>query len=233
MTCICVVGMHRSGTSCLTGIMQGLGVELGEVYTENLHNKKGNRENGRVVTLNDAVLTHNGGAWNNPVSVTRWTAAHARERDAIVSELANRGADYWGFKDPRTLFTLPFWLEGMPAPRFIGTFRHPQRVALSLQKRDGSSLEAGWSLWARYNEQLLALATTAPFPITDFDQADSTYLDDVLTKLVALGLDAALLDQGREFFDPALRNQTGADVSGTQLPPAIAELYERLRNYSC
>ena len=43
MACICVVGMHRSGTSCLTGIMQRMGIELGEVFTENEFNKKGNR----------------------------------------------------------------------------------------------------------------------------------------------------------------------------------------------
>ena len=42
---ILMLGMHRSGTSCLTGIMQALGVHLGEVFTESTWNKKGNREN--------------------------------------------------------------------------------------------------------------------------------------------------------------------------------------------
>jgi hypothetical protein len=232
MSCICVVGMHRSGTSCLTGIMQGLGVELGEVYTENLHNRRGNRENGRIVTLNDAVLNLNGGAWNNPLIVTRWTREQAIERDAVIRELSNRDAPYWGFKDPRTLFTLPFWLDGMPAPQFIGTFRHPQRVALSLQKRDSSTLQSGWSLWARYNERLLELAEQQPFPITDFDQSDAPYLDDVLSKLMSLGLNEQLAEQGRDFFDPALRNQTGSDVSAVELPSPIAALHSRLRAYT-
>ena len=229
MSCICVLGMHRSGTSCLTGIMQGLGVELGEVFTENLHNRRGNRENGRIVFLNDHLLNSHGGAWNNPVVTTSWTAEQAQERDAIVAELSNRGAAYWGFKDPRALFTLPFWLEAIDQPKFIGTFRHPQRVALSLNKRDDSPLEAGWELWRRYNERLLELADEYGFALVDFDADDATYLDSVIRQLVALGLDPDKAEQGRQFFDPALRNQAGAPVD-VELPQAVADLYAELRN---
>jgi hypothetical protein len=111
--------MHRSGTSCLTGIMQGLGVELGEVFTENLYNKRGNRENSRIVILNDAVLNTNKGAWNRPVVVSEWTPEQAHERDSIIRELERRETVHWGFKDTRTLFTLPFWLEIIESPLFI------------------------------------------------------------------------------------------------------------------
>jgi hypothetical protein len=223
--------MHRSGTSCLTGIMQGLGVELGEVFTENLFNKRGNRENGRIVVLNDAVLRHNNAAWNQPLVVSNWTLEMEGERDRIINELSSRPATHWGFKDTRTLFTLPFWLEGMETPRFIGTYRHPQRVALSLNHRDQSPLEYGWELWYRYNTRLLELSELYHFALTDFDQPDEAYLDDVLAKLVQLGLDSKLVDKGREFFDPKLRNQTGASVDDVQLPAKVTDLYERLRNY--
>ena len=95
MTCIIVLGMHRSGTSCLTGILQGCGVELGEVFTCNPHNQRGNRENARIMILNDAILAHNGGAWNDPVDVQNWTAEHIIERDEIINELASGGAKHW------------------------------------------------------------------------------------------------------------------------------------------
>ena len=68
---ICVLGMHRSGTSCLTGILQNFGVELGEVFTENPHNKRGNRENSRIVFLNEALLTYNDAAWNKPAVISK------------------------------------------------------------------------------------------------------------------------------------------------------------------
>lgn len=40
---VIVLGMHRSGTSCLTGLLQQAGVALGNVVKEAAHNKKGNR----------------------------------------------------------------------------------------------------------------------------------------------------------------------------------------------
>lgn len=222
--------MHRSGTSCLTGIMQGLGVELGEVHTENLHNKRGNRENDRIVALNEAVLECNRAAWNNPRVAERWTPEMAQERDEIVAEMSSRGAEHWGFKDTRTLFTLPFWLEAIDEPRFIGTFRHPQRVALSLQKRDNAPLEHSWELWRRYNARLLELQQQFGFVLVDFDAVDDDYLSSVMAGLLQLGLDETRAEQGRAFFDPSLRNQSAANTDDAGLSPEIMALYDQLRS---
>ncbi|MDP7154015.1 MAG: sulfotransferase family protein [Gammaproteobacteria bacterium] len=223
--------MHRSGTSCLTGIMQGLGVELGEVFTENLYNKRGNRENSRIVNLNDAVLNTNKSAWNRPVVVSKWTPEQAHERDSIIQELQGRIAAHWGFKDTRVLFTLPFWLEAIESPLFIGTFRHPHRVALSLRNRDQSPPEDGWELWRIYNERLLELVEQYGIALTDFDQPDELYLSDVLDKLIALGLDPALAARGGEFFDPDLRNQASSSVDGVSLPADVLSVYDELLNH--
>jgi hypothetical protein len=232
MACFCVLGMHRSGTSCLTGIMQNFDVELGEVFTENLYNKKGNRENGRIVFLNDAVLATNGGAWDKPVAVTHWSSEEASERDAIITQLQSRATLHWGFKDPRALFTLPFWLEAIGEINFIGTFRHPHRVAMSLNSRDDTPLETGWELWYAYNQRLLELAQNHRFPIADFDKEPDDYLDDTLAKLVSLGLDPAKQATARQFFDSGLRNQAASSVADIALPTHVSELYAQLRAYS-
>lgn len=229
MTCICVLGMHRSGTSCLTGIMQGLGVELGEVYTANEHNPRGNRENDAIVVLNEELLNAAGGSWYEPVTVTSWTAEQAAQRDAIIADLSQRGSDYWGFKDTRTLFTLPFWLEALDTPRLIGTFRHPHRVALSLHKRDKTDVRFSWQLWRTYNLRLLDVAAEHGCELIDFDREPEAYLNTVIDKLVALGLDRDHAERGREFFDPQLRTQTDADISQQVLPDEIIDLYKRLR----
>jgi hypothetical protein len=232
MSCICVVGMHRSGTSCLAGIMQNFGVELGEVFTDNLHNKRGNRENGRIVFLNDAVLATNQAAWNNPIVVSKWTRQEAGERDSIIKELEQKPAEHWGFKDTRALFTLPFWLEAIESPKFIGTFRHPHRVALSLNNRDGSSIEAGWELWYRYNLRLMELLRQYGFALADFDQAPDVYLDDTLNKMAALGLDPKFAAKARDFFDPGLRNQADSNIDDVTLPAHVLGLYHELQDYN-
>jgi hypothetical protein len=232
MSCICVLGMHRSGTSCLTGIMQNLGVELGEVFTDNLHNKRGNRENGRIVFLNDAVLVTNQGAWNNPLVVSKWTKQEARERDSIIKELEQKSSEHWGFKDPRALFTLPFWLEAIANPKFIGTFRHPHRVALSLNSRDSTPFEDSWELWYRYNLRLMELLRQYGFALADFDQDPDIYLEDTLNKLIALGLDPELAPKAREFFDSGLCNQAGSNIDNVSLPPHVLDLYHELQDYN-
>jgi hypothetical protein len=42
---VSILGMHRSGTRCLTGTMQEAGLVLGKFSTFNEFNRKGNREN--------------------------------------------------------------------------------------------------------------------------------------------------------------------------------------------
>lgn len=231
MSCICVLGMHRSGTSCLTGIMQNFGVELGEVFTENLYNKRGNRENYRIVVLNDHLFATNQCSWDNPRVVTRWTGQEAAERDRIIAELRNKRSKHWGFKDPRALFTLPFWLEAIKNPKFIGTFRHPHRVALSLNHRDGTAFEDGWKLWQIYNRRLLELAKLHGFALVDFDQETDVYLGDTLNKLVALGLDPKLAPRAREFFAPGLRTQMDSNIDVERLPADVLDLYQQLQTY--
>lgn len=227
MSCIIVLGMHRSGTSCLTGIMQRFGVELGDVFTSNPHNKKGNRENAEIMLLNDQVLAENGGSWNNPVTVTNWNEQHREERDAIIKKISSVTARHWGFKDPRTLLTLPFWLEAVQ-PQFIGTVRHPIRVARSLNKRGGISIEQGLSLWLEYNKRLLQLVREHQFPVMNFDLPAKTYLADVVTKLTELGLDEDKSEQATEFFDQNLRTQLSDSVDSEPLPGDVSNLYKEI-----
>jgi len=231
MTCICVLGMHRSGTSCLTGIMQKFGVELGDVFTENLYNKRGNRENSRIVDLNEALLSASNSTWYSPTVVTNWNQEQILERDSIIEELRSRAAEFWGFKDTRALFTLNFWLDAIEQPKFIGTFRHPHRVALSLNHRDKAPIDQCWDLWHIYNSRLLKLAKEHNFDLVNFDLPTDEYLEDTLNKLIKLGLDPDKIDAARGFFDTRLRNQTNTKVDNIRLPNHVMALYQELLDY--
>ncbi len=66
MTAIAILGMHRSGTSCLAGSLQQAGLYLGEVVEQAPHKKRGNRESLVIRSLNDRLLEENGGAWDSP-----------------------------------------------------------------------------------------------------------------------------------------------------------------------
>ena len=219
-----ILGMHRSGTSCLTGQVEEAGVWLGEVKRKSGHNAKGNRENPEIMALNEAVLKANGAAWNAPPSgPVIWDAAHLKTRDHI---LAGYPAErVWGFKDPRTLFTLDGWRDALPGARLVGTLRHPVAVARSLQARNRMPLEDGLALWAAYNSRLETLWQAESFPILSFDATPDAYRAAVLRLITTLGLAAP--DGGPDFFEEHLRQQNGNDAP--TLPDDIAALYARLR----
>jgi hypothetical protein len=212
--------------------MQNFDVELGEVFTENLFNKRGNRENSRIVSLNEELLAANDSSWYRPSVVTSWNQQHIQERDAIIDELRSRSKEFWGFKDTRTLFTLNFWLDAIGPPKFIGTFRHPHRVALSLNQRDNTPIDQCWDLWHIYNTRLLELVTQHRFALVNFDLPPAEYLDDTLSKLLELGLDPGKSGEARQFFDPSLRNQADSPVSDIELPAHVVTLYEELQDYN-
>jgi hypothetical protein len=231
MSCIFVTGMHRSGTSCLTGIMQSMGIELGEVHTANEHNKKGNRENARINRANDILLGLAGGSWDNPVVINEWNDAARAERDSIIAEIKATASEHWGFKDPRAMFTLPFWLEAEPDLKFLGTYRHPYRTALSLLNRDKTPVAEGLRIWNAYNVRMLELLQIREFDIVNFDLDQQAYLDDAIAKLLKLGIDSSKSEAARSFFDGSLRNQTNEQVDEFELPADIAKTYQRLNEY--
>lgn len=224
---VLVLGMHRSGTSSLAGSLQQRGLYLGDVYESRPHNRKGNRENQRIMDLNDTVLRCSGGAWDAPPDALRWDLDCEAARDAIVADLERGAGDRpWGFKDPRTLLTLPFWREPLPGARLLGTFRHPAQVVRSLRARDPSTdIDAAFSLWHEYNRRLLAVHATAPFPLADFDAGRTEYLDILNAMTRWVGLDAP--DTGTEpFFEDELR--TTAAPEALSAPSECLALHARL-----
>jgi len=197
-----ILGMHRSGTSCLAGSLEEAGLALGNVDRKRHTNPKGNRENRDIMDLNNAVLEANGASWNTPPEGgCVWSDDHRAWRDRLIAEYP--GDTPWGFKDPRTLLVLEGWLEALPAARLVGTFRHPIAVARSLQTRNGFEIERSVALWLQYNRRLLQAAQMHDMPMLCFDWPAQRY-DTVLHGLARqLGLTPPEGNFG--FFEAALR----------------------------
>lgn len=149
---VVVLGMHRSGTSLLTGTLQKAGLELGKVVHSAPHNRKGNRESISIRTVHEDLLERAGGSWRQPLESVRWSPVHQALRDPIISRF--QGQPLWGVKDPRALFCLEGWLEVLPQMQLVGIVRHPESVVRSLQARNGFPLVEGLDLWWRYNLRL-------------------------------------------------------------------------------
>jgi hypothetical protein len=218
---VCILGMHRSGTSCLAGSLEEAGLHLGDVFRVGQYNEKGNRENGRIMALQEKVLAYSGGSWNRPPEQVIWEDSHRAERDAIIRSYADVPA--WGFKDPRTILLIDFWREALSSLSLVGTLRHPLLVAKSLCQRGGGSVDGWLDLWANYNERLLALYAADSFPILRFDLGGEAYRCSLAVAMDRLGLQPPAR---MEFFDPILRHHETSPAD--PLPERMRILYESL-----
>lgn len=216
-----VVGMHRSGTSFLTGSLQQAGLELGQHSDWNPHNLKGNRENQDVVAFHDALLARHACAWDMPPSTAiDWSEQDKRRARDLISDY--RGVAHWGFKDPRALLLVEGWQALLPDLQFVGIFRHPKAVARSLNARGGMSETQAFMLWLAYNKRLVELYERGPFPLLCFDEDEQVLSEKLDQLLPELGLRP--LAENR-FFSAELKHH---QLETSDLPVEISDMYQAL-----
>lgn len=157
---VVVLGMHRSGTSALTRVLNLLGVELGaDLLPPNPDNVTGFWEHTAIYEAHDRLLRALGSAWDDvrPLPPGWLSTPAARETKERLSAIVARdfaSARLWGFKDPRTCRLVPLWREllaerGLEAG-FVLMVRNPLDVAGSLRARDGFPLAKSYLVWLRH-----------------------------------------------------------------------------------
>ncbi len=194
--------MHRSGTSCLTGLLQQQGLVLGKHYQWNRFNQRGNRENQDFLDINSELLAASGGDWRRPPRTLRWSK-QLENRARTLCESFPAGLS-WGFKDPRNLLVMEFWDALLPGLQSVGVFRHPLAVTRSLLRREGSSLseQQALELWCHYNRRLLDRYRQQPFPLLCFDWDRERFQAAVFETARQLGLSTTA--PADSFYDSAL-----------------------------
>src|ERR1700722_16384550 len=144
-TALVVLGMHRSGTPSLAGVLHHLGIALGEnLMPASPDNPQGYWEHADVVRVDDDLLHGLGSRWDDvrpfPAGWEQGELARLageRLREILIQEFA--ATPTWGLKAPRLCRLMPLWLPLLQAwqvkPRFILILRHPLEAIASLAKR--------------------------------------------------------------------------------------------------
>ena len=157
---IIILSMHRSGSSVLTGVLEKLGVYLGEILLPPaIDNQKGVWENVKAVRFNDDVLTHLNSSYHNLGALPQewWKKADmekfkSRLQRLIEDEFTDKNV--WGVKDPRLCRLIPLWSSILAKldiqPLYILNSRNPLEVAKSLKVRDGFPRNKSLLLWLYY-----------------------------------------------------------------------------------
>jgi hypothetical protein len=158
--CLIVLGMHRSGTSAFTGILDLLGVNLGTKMLETQpDNPTGFFENKYVVLANDCILETLNSSWDDTYPLPQDWLGRFEDSQLQVDIRSFLRTDIvddqlCAFKDPRLCRLLPLWLPLLAAedvsPHFVIIIRNPLEIAESLSLRNGFSTEKSLILWMQY-----------------------------------------------------------------------------------
>lgn len=216
-TAILVLGMHRSGTSALTGTLNLLDVYLGsELLKPNAANPKGFFENYNFYEVNEELLRQCESSWDD-LFYNEEKLLHIKETDALRDVIKKEFAysRVFAIKDPRMIYLFPVYkrvLEELEIDiKVILPFRNPLEVASSLHKRDSMSMEKGLLLWA-YNFLLAEYYSRGTQRVfTDFDELVSDTRKVVYHISEGLGLDLKSKyeknkEQIAKFLEPGLKH---------------------------
>lgn len=235
---VIILGMHRSGTSALAGLLAEVGVHMGsKLYKAQAGvNEKGFFENADVVELNDLILDRVPTSWDSPCMLMQerlLEAGKCIDKTVLHDVLGSHYADQqiWGIKDPRLSLTLPLWQPALRAfsarQLFILCFRHPGEVAASLMRRDAFSREKSAFVWLNYS-------FAAWMHTRDEDRCVVTY-DSLLTDpgsiatVVSNRLAKSLgVPEEVRFVDGALRRNKDVDWGGSPVEDLSARTYRML-----
>jgi len=150
---VIIAGMHRSGTSIFTQLLEQGGMYAGGSWLDENHESVYFSRANRAMLGEAPYLLHDYG-WTAPktdefIAARRGYAERAaRDPAAFFAERA--GETVWGWKDPRNSLTLPVWLSVYPNAKVLHAVRDGRAVALSLSDRDGLDPAFGLALWAVY-----------------------------------------------------------------------------------
>lgn len=159
---IVVLGMHRSGTSAVSGALESLGFSIGKnIMPSTSNNPKGYFENKNIVDFNDHLLKQLGVNWADayilPYHFIKGQQFFTEQKD-LLKKLILDEFDLNGpilIKDPRMCILLPFWQpvfkELKLNPCYILVSRHPAEVCRSLKTRDNLTELRSEKLWLYYN----------------------------------------------------------------------------------
>jgi glycosyltransferase involved in cell wall biosynthesis len=158
---ILVLGMHRSGTSALTRVLNLLGASLPQNMLSSVehNNPTGFFESARLRVLHDRMLVEGASRWDDwrsfdpsVLGPERLSFYKEEIRDLLEEEYGD--APLLVLKDPRICRFVPLYEEVLAGqgiePRFILPHRNPLAVTASLAKRDGMTEGFAGFLWLRH-----------------------------------------------------------------------------------
>lgn len=157
---ILVLGMHRSGTSALSGVLAQLGVQAPKTLMKPASdNPRGFWESREIVAFHEHLLASIGSAWSDwsEIDEALLRSEGVAGQIALLPDLIEQefgDAKLFFVKDPRMCRFTGVWLDalaqrGVEAKAVI-PIRHPAEVASSLESRNHLGMIRSRLIWLRH-----------------------------------------------------------------------------------
>ncbi|GAA0712848.1 glycosyltransferase [Dokdonella soli] len=220
---IVVLGMHRSGTSSVAGLLARMGASAGpeDDLLVGPDNPKGHYESARLHGACLRRLAAAGGDWKNPPTGAPPAAIDTFRREVAALLDTFDAQRPWLIKEPRLCLLARELLPLLTRPVFVHVVRDPHEVADSLAARDDMARAPALALWEHYTDAAFEASRGWPRLVVDYADllADPVRIAARLrTDLGALGV-GGLLEP-----DPARVREWIEPPSGRARAPVAARI---------
>ena len=213
MTCVLVLGLPRSGTSAVAGVLQHLGVFMGERLMPAMPdvNARGFFEDEEFVEMHIRLMRSH----EDPQILFDVPEPPDEQQLECYRDLIHRREDQhhlWGIKDPKLCFLLPYFLQRLRTMVRLVRVRRPFHESVQSMRPlyGGMSLERSATLLARYLYSLdrnLA-ATRSPLLTLEYTHLlGASGREFVGTLADFVGADPVTVSGAHAFLEPGLRHQ--------------------------
>lgn len=155
---ILIASSPRSGSSCLSGLVQLHGFSLGKdvATVKDTYNEKGYFENESILNFNRSTLDQIGSNVFCEEKPTYYQIQKSLDFDEHLKEVFDRqfSDDNFSIKDPRIAILQDLYLKVSPTSKVILLRRNSEDSAKSMQRMRGFDLSKGMAVKAVYDALL-------------------------------------------------------------------------------
>ena len=238
---VIVLGMHRSGTSTVAGILHLNKISMGtyqSFWPRPLpQNPKGFYENFDFRKINDLIMKnvdYQIKSYNPNIPIAKINQKLENKMIKVINKY-DSDFQFWGWKDPRTCLTISHWINCLDALnlrkkiKIIYITRKSLSVARSLNKRNNLPLNQGLMLWKSYSEIAVSVCEKNDIPVLymSFEQILNSPANhfEVMFKFLDYPFSTSIID---DFVDKKISKS--GDGEEVELPIEVANLERKLEN---